>query len=179
MVRACTRSISPPYDPPGSRCQTRRQTTQPDQDDARESSWPTGLGGIIPGRRWVHTVLTGARALTFTLPVMPSNAFPNRASAFDFLSQVAKGAVKRTTLSRVTQAARVLGLTDRVDYASYGYHVGKGWEISCCQTLQSVCEALLWSFATAPVLPAEKARSLYRQTASGYRVAWDEPGESF
>jgi hypothetical protein len=30
-----------------------------------------------------------------------------------------------------------------------------------------------------PVLPGESAPIRYRQTASGYRVAWDEPGESF
>jgi hypothetical protein len=30
-----------------------------------------------------------------------------------------------------------------------------------------------------PVLPGESAPIRYRQTASGYRVAWDEPGENF
>jgi hypothetical protein len=30
-----------------------------------------------------------------------------------------------------------------------------------------------------PVLPGEPAPIRYRQTASGYRVAWDEPGENF
>jgi hypothetical protein len=105
--------------------------------------------------------------------------FPSRPAAFEFLSAVSRGEIKRTSLSRVASAARVLGLPDRIDHAPYGYHVGTGYQTSPCQNLQSVCEALLWSFATAPVLPAESARALYRQTVKGHRVAWDEPGENF
>jgi hypothetical protein len=105
--------------------------------------------------------------------------FPSRPAAFDFLSAVSRGEIKRTSLSRVACAARVLGLPDRIDHAPYGYHVGTGYRVSPCQNLQSVCEVLLWSFAVAPVLPAESARALYRQTVKGHRVAWDEPGESF
>jgi hypothetical protein len=30
-----------------------------------------------------------------------------------------------------------------------------------------------------PVLPGEPQPIRYRRTASGYRVAWDEPGENF
>ena len=30
-----------------------------------------------------------------------------------------------------------------------------------------------------PILPGEPQPIRYRRTASGYRVAWDEPGENF
>ena len=30
-----------------------------------------------------------------------------------------------------------------------------------------------------PILPGEPQSMRYRRTASGYRVAWDEPGENF
>jgi hypothetical protein len=120
----------------------------------------------------------GARALP-TFPAFPPMTFPHRPAAFEFLSAVSRGEIKRTTLSRVAAAARTLGLSERVDHSPYGYWVSKGWQITPCQNLQAVCEALLWAFATAPVLPAEKARTLYRQTVSGHRVAWDEPSENF
>jgi hypothetical protein len=30
-----------------------------------------------------------------------------------------------------------------------------------------------------PILPGEPQPMRYRRTASGYRIAWDEPGENF
>ncbi len=108
----------------------------------------------------------------------PLMTFCNRPDAFEFLSAVSRGQ-KRGTVKAIKAAARTLGLIDSISHAQHGYHVSKGWEISPCQTLRDVAEALLWSFASAPVLPAEKARALYRQTVKGHRVAWDEPSENF
>ena len=62
------------------------------------------------------------------------------ASAFDYLTAVANGqtksaGLKRPTVAALQQAAKALGLSDRIDHAPYGYHVGKGWDVSPCPNL--------------------------------------------
>ena len=125
------------------------------------------------------------------------------ASAFDYLTAVANGqtkaaGLKRPTVAALQQAAKALGLADRIDHAPYGYHVGKGWDVSPCPNLKSAASALLAALARAPyaAAPAAPAPELpqfvtysqqqqqpqqgreYRSPARGGRVAWDEPGES-
>jgi hypothetical protein len=61
------------------------------------------------------------------------------ASAFDYLLAVANGqtkaaGLKRPTVAALQQAAKALGLADRIDHAPYGYHVGKGWDVAPAQT---------------------------------------------
>ena len=86
------------------------------------------------------------------------------ASAFDYLTAVANGQTKAAGLKRPTvvalhQAAKALGLADRIDHAPYGYHVGKGWDVSPCPNLKSAASALLAALARAagPLLPGETA----------------------
>jgi hypothetical protein len=155
------------------------------------------------------------------------------ASAVSYLQAVANGATKaqgfkRPTVAALQQAAKALGLPDRIDHAPCGYHVGHGRLISPCDNLKAAASALLARLprapyvtagqaalalaadrealalkeaqaahrakhapaapaAPAPELPAFVTRQqqqqqpqqgqAYRQTVSGYRVAWDEPGE--
>jgi hypothetical protein len=147
MVCACTRSISPPYDPLESRCQTRRQTTEPDQDDARESSWPTGLGGIIRGA------------------LMPHTSFQRRGKRF----------LSRAPLAFLTVSDSLLG----------SWHVAPSGLLEASPrwrgpVLPGEPQTRPVASRKRPTLPGETLPPLpYRQTASGYRVAWDEPGESF
>jgi len=127
------------------------------------------------------------------------------ASAFDYLTAVANGqtkaaGLKRPTVAALQQAAKALGLSDRIDHAPYGYHVGKGWEIAPCSNLKAAASALLaalartpYAAAPAPAAPAPELPAFltysqqqqqpqqgreYRSPARGGRVAWDEPGES-
>ena len=77
------------------------------------------------------------------------------ASAFDYLLAVANGqtkaaGLKRPTVAALQQAAKALGLADRIDHAPYGYHVGKGWEVSPCPNLKAAASALLAALARAP-----------------------------
>jgi hypothetical protein len=43
----------------------------------------------------------------------------------------------------------------------------------------ALSEGYHWAPAQRVTLPGEPQPIRYRQTASGYRVAWDEPGENF
>ena len=86
------------------------------------------------------------------------------ASAFDYLTAVANGqtkaaGLKRPTVAALQQAAKALGLADRIDHAPYGYHVGTGWNISPCPNLKAAASALLAALARAagPLLPGETA----------------------
>jgi hypothetical protein len=86
------------------------------------------------------------------------------ASAFDYLTAVANGqtkaaGLKRPTAAALQQAAKALGLPDRVDHAAYGYHVGTGWNVSPCPNLKAAASALLAALARAPY-PAAPARVL-------------------
>ena len=77
------------------------------------------------------------------------------ASAFDYLLAVANGQTKaaglrRPTVAALQQAAKALGLSDRVEHAPYGYHVGKGWDVSPCPNLKATASALLAAFNRAP-----------------------------
>lgn len=77
------------------------------------------------------------------------------ASAFDYLTAVANGqtkaaGLKRPTVAALQQAAKALGLSDRIDHAPYGYHVGKGWDVSPCPNLKAAASALLAALARAP-----------------------------
>lgn len=81
------------------------------------------------------------------------------ASAFDYLTAVANGqtkaaGLKRPTVEALQQAAKALGLSDRIDHAPYGYHVGKGWDISPCPNLKAAASALLAALARAPYAAA-------------------------
>ena len=81
------------------------------------------------------------------------------ASAFDYLTAVANGqtkaaGLKRPTVAALQQAAKALGLSDRIDHAPYGYHVGKGWDVSPCPNLKSAASALLAALARAPYAAA-------------------------
>ncbi len=81
------------------------------------------------------------------------------ASAFDYLTDVANGqtkaaGLKRPTVAALQQAAKALGLSDRIDHAPYGYHVGKGWDVSPCPNLKSAASALLAALARAPYAAA-------------------------
>jgi hypothetical protein len=69
------------------------------------------------------------------------------ASAFDYLTAVANGqtkaaGLKRPTVAALQQAAKALGLADRIDHAPYGYHVGTGWNVSPCSNLKAA--AIPW-----------------------------------
>jgi hypothetical protein len=84
------------------------------------------------------------------------------ASAFDYLTAVANGqakaaGLKRPTASALQQAAKALGLSDRVDHAPYGYHVGKGWDVSPCPNLKAAASALLAAFNRTPAQALPKA----------------------
>jgi hypothetical protein len=81
------------------------------------------------------------------------------ASAFDYLTAVANGqtkaaGLKRPTVAALQQAAKALGLADRVDHAAYGYHVGTGWNVSPCPNLKAAASALLAALARAPYAAA-------------------------
>ena len=81
------------------------------------------------------------------------------ASAFDYLTAVANGqtkaaGLKRPTVTALQQAAKALGLSDRIDHAPYGYHVGKGWEVAPCSNLKSAASHLLAALARAPYAAA-------------------------
>jgi len=81
------------------------------------------------------------------------------ASAFDYLTAVANGqtkaaGLKRPTVAALQQAAKALGLSDRIDHAPYGYHVGKGWDVSPCPNLKAAASALLAALARAPYAAA-------------------------
>ena len=85
------------------------------------------------------------------------------ASAFDYLLAVANGqtkaaGLKRPTVAALQQAAKALGLSDRIDHAPYGYHVGRGWQIAPCPNLRAAASALLAALARtdyrAPAAPA-------------------------
>ena len=84
------------------------------------------------------------------------------ASAFDYLTAVANGqtkaaGLKRPTVAALQQAAKALGLSDRIDHAPYGYHVGKGWDVSPCPNLKAAALALLAALARAPYVAACRA----------------------
>jgi hypothetical protein len=81
------------------------------------------------------------------------------ASAFDYLTAVANGqtkaaGLKRPTVAALQQAAKALGLADRIDHAPYGYHVGTGWNVSPCSNLKAAASALLAALARAPYAAA-------------------------
>ena len=99
-----------------------------------------------PDESQAHTAL---KTVTVTTP----------ASAFDYLTAVANGqtkaaGLKRPTVAALQQAAKALGLADRIDHAPYGYHVGKGWDVSPCPNLRSAASALLAALARAPYAAA-------------------------
>jgi hypothetical protein len=99
-----------------------------------------------PGASQAHTA---PETVTVTTP----------ASAFDYLTAVANGQTKAAGLKRPTvvalqQAAKALGLSDRVDHAPYGYHVGTGWNVSPCPNLKAAASALLAALARAPYAAA-------------------------
>jgi hypothetical protein len=84
------------------------------------------------------------------------------ASAFDYLLAVANGQTKAAglkcpTVAALQQAAKALGLSDRVDHAPYGYHVGKGWDVSPCPNLKAAASALLAAFNRTPAQALPKA----------------------
>jgi|DEB0MinimDraft_6_1074348.scaffolds.fasta_scaffold00004_55 hypothetical protein len=81
-----------------------------------------------------------------------------------YLQAVASGTtkaqgLKRPTVAALQQAAKALGLPDRIDHApSGGYHVGTGWNIGPCSNLKDVAAALLRSHENAwAVKPAAQA----------------------
>jgi hypothetical protein len=84
------------------------------------------------------------------------------ASAFDYLTAVANGqtkaaGLKRPTVAALQQAAKALGLADRIHHAPCGYHVGRGWQLAPCSNLKAAASALLAALARAagPLLPGE------------------------
>jgi hypothetical protein len=108
---------------------------------------PPGMGTMgRPGESWA---LIAPETVTVTTP----------ASAFDYLTAVANGqtkaaGLKRPTVAALQQAAKALGLSDRIDHAPYGYHVGKGWDVSPCPNLKAAASALLAALARAPYAAA-------------------------
>jgi len=99
-----------------------------------------------PGESWA---LIAPETVTVTTP----------ASAFDYLTAVANGqtkaaGLKRPTVAALQQAAKALGLSDRIDHAPCGYHVGKGWDVSPCPNLKAAASALLAALARAPYAAA-------------------------
>jgi hypothetical protein len=92
-----------------------------------------------------------------TAPETMNNTAP--ASAFDYLTAVSNGqtkaaGLKRPTVAALQQAAKALGLADRIDHAPYGYHVGTGWNVSPCLNLKAAASALLAALARAPYAAA-------------------------
>jgi hypothetical protein len=99
-----------------------------------------------PSESWAHTA---PETVTVTTP----------ASAYDYLTSVANGqtkaaGLKRPTVAALQQAAKALGLADRIDHAPYGYHVGKGWDVAPCSNLKSAASHLLAALARAPYAAA-------------------------
>ena len=130
--------------------------------------WPWVRACVLRGLGLTFSEsLAGAGGVPCFDPMAPSVTAP--ASAFDYLTAVANGetkaaGLKRPTLAALQQAARALGLADRIDHAPYGYHVGKGWEISPCSNLKTAAAVLLAAFvrdaapaAPGPLLPGETA----------------------
>ena len=106
-----------------------------------------GVGTM--GRPGANQAHTAPETVTVTTP----------ASAFDYLTAVANGqtkaaGLKRPTVAALQQAAKALGLADRIDHAPYGYHVGKGWDVSPCPNLKAAASALLAALARAPYAAA-------------------------
>jgi hypothetical protein len=111
-----------------------------------------------PGESWALTT----RETMSTTTTRHQASDWTKARYVEFLQAVASGSTKaqgfkRPTVAALQQAAKALGLPDRIDHAPYGYHVGHGRLISPCDDLKAAASALLTRLPRAPYVTAGQA----------------------